>query len=113
MLPNSALAGISKKKGCQVLLPNEQHQDSPGLLGEAFICNLYPSSRMKPHTVQEFIVQEISAISETICSSQKARNIGVTFDNHFLFNDHIASICKSSFYHLRNISYIRKYRYLS
>ncbi len=55
------------------------------------------------------IVQEISVDSETICSSQKARNIGVPFENHFLFNDHIASICKSSFYHLRNISYIRKY----
>ena len=55
------------------------------------------------------IVQEISVVSETIRSSQKARNIGVTFDNHFLFNDHVASICKSSFYHLRNISYIRKY----
>ena len=53
-------------------------------------------------------VQEISVVSETICSSQKARNIGVTFDNHFFFNDHIASICKSSFYHLRNISYVRK-----
>ena len=55
------------------------------------------------------IVQEISVVTQTICSSQKARNIGVTFDNHFLFNDHTASICKSSFYHLRNISYIRKY----
>ena len=54
------------------------------------------------------IGQEISVVSQTICSSQKARNIGVTFDNHFLFNDHVASICKSSFYHLRNISYIRK-----
>ena len=54
-------------------------------------------------------VQEISVVSETICSSQKARSIGVIFDNHFFFNDHVASICKSSFYHLRNISYIRKY----
>ena len=43
------------------------------------------------------IVQEISVVSETIRSSQKARNIGVTFDNHALFNDHIASICKSFF----------------
>ena len=50
MPPTRALAGISKKKGCQVLL---QHQDSPGLLGEAFISDLYPSSRMKPHTVDE------------------------------------------------------------
>ena len=55
------------------------------------------------------VVQEISIVSETIRSSQKARNIGVTFDNHVLFNDHVASIWKSSFYHLRNISYIRKY----
>ena len=54
-------------------------------------------------------VQEISVVSETIRSSQKARNIGVIFDNHFLFNDQVASICKSSFYHLRNISYLRKY----
>jgi len=38
-----------------------------------------------------------------------ARNIGVIFDNHFHFNVHIASTYKSSFYHLRNISYIRKY----
>ena len=42
-------------------------------------------------------------------SSQNARNIGIIFDNHFHFNAHIASICKSSFYHLRNISCIRKY----
>ena len=62
----SALAGIGKKKGWQVLLRHEQHQDSLGLLGsernlsdgvatqcEAFICDLYPSSRMKPRTVDE------------------------------------------------------------
>lgn len=49
------------------------------------------------------IVQEISVVSDTIRSSHKARNIGVIFENH------VASICKSSFYHLRNISYIRKY----
>ena len=42
-------------------------------------------------------------------SAPQARNIGVTFDNHFLFNGHVAGICKSSFHHLRNISYIRKY----
>ena len=49
------------------------------------------------------VLQEISVVNETIRSAQKARN------NHFHFNDHVASICKSSFYHLRNISCIRKY----
>ena len=62
----SALAGIGKKKGWQVLLRNEQHQDSLGLLGsqrnlsddiatqyEAFICDLYARSRMNLRTVDE------------------------------------------------------------
>ena len=62
----SALAGIGNKKGWQVLLRHEQLQDSQGLLGsqrylsdgiatqcEAFICDLYASSRLKPRTVDE------------------------------------------------------------
>ena len=56
------------------------------------------------------IFQELSVVNETIRSSLNARNIGAIFDKHFNFNAHIASICKSSFYHLRNISYIRKYQ---
>lgn len=59
----SALAGIGKKKGWQLLSRSEQHQDSPSLLGaqsslidniaakcKAFICDLYPSSRKMPRT---------------------------------------------------------------
>ena len=62
----SALAGIGKKKGWQMLLRNEQHQDSLGLLGsqrnlsddiatqcEASICDLYPRSRMNLRTVDK------------------------------------------------------------
>ena len=55
------------------------------------------------------LLHEISVAGETIPSVQKARNIGTMFDSHFCFKDHITDICKSSFYHLRNISYIRKY----
>ena len=36
------------------------------------------------------VVPEISVVCETIRSSQKARNIGVTFDTHVLFNDHVS-----------------------
>ena len=37
------------------------------------------------------------------------RNLGVHFHNIFSFEEHIKNICKSSFYHLRNIAKIRKY----
>ena len=59
----SALCGIGKKKGWKVLLQSEKHQDSLGLLGsqgnldsnivsqlEAFICDLYPSTKKVPRT---------------------------------------------------------------
>eukprot|EP00794_Sanderia_malayensis_P016393 gene16393-18031_t len=62
----SALAGIGKKKGWQLLSKSEQHQESLSLLGsqpnlsdpiaakcEDFICDLYPAHRKMPHTVDE------------------------------------------------------------
>ena len=55
------------------------------------------------------LLHEISVAGETIHSVHKARNIGTMFDSHFCFNDHVTNICKSSFYHLQNVSYIRKY----
>ena len=35
--------------------------------------------------------------------------INVMFDEHMSFHAHVSSICRSSFYHLRNLSRIRKY----
>eukprot|EP00794_Sanderia_malayensis_P004496 gene4496-5094_t len=62
----SALAGIGKKKGWQLLSKSEQHQESLSLPGsqpnlsdevaakcEDFICDLYPAHRKMPHTVDE------------------------------------------------------------
>jgi hypothetical protein len=33
--------------------------------------------------------------------------LGVTLDNHLTFNQHVASICKSCFYHIRSLRHIR------
>ena len=38
-----------------------------------------------------------------------ASNLRVVFDDTMSFKSHITDVCKSSFYHLRNISRIRKY----
>ena len=36
-------------------------------------------------------------------------NLGVLFDQTLSFGEHVSKLCKSSHYHLRNISKIRKY----
>ena len=44
-----------------------------------------------------------------MAASQSARSLGVIFDEHMSFHAHVSSIFRSSFYHLRNLSRIRKY----
>ena len=51
----------------------------------------------------------ISVCDEEINRSAKARNIGVIYDTSMSMENHIMAICKAAFYHLRNISRIRKY----
>jgi hypothetical protein len=47
--------------------------------------------------------------TESIKAWKEARNSGVLFDDTMNFEKQVAAICKSSFYHLRNISRIRKH----
>ena len=51
----------------------------------------------------------ISVCDEEINRSTKARNVGVIYDSYMSMENHIMAICKAAFFHLRNISRIRKY----
>ena len=51
----------------------------------------------------------ISVCDKEIDLSSKARNIAVIFDTSMSMENHIAAMCMSAFYHLRNISRMRKY----
>ena len=47
--------------------------------------------------------------NDLIPPSESARNIGVIFDSNMDYKRHINAICRSCFYHIRNLSRIRKY----
>ncbi len=40
-------------------------------------------------------------------SSSSVRNLGVLFNSNLSFDSHISSICKTTFFHLKNISKLR------
>lgn len=54
-------------------------------------------------------LEDLLVCGDVICRKLKARNIGVMMDSSLSMEQHITNICKSGFYHLRNISRIRRY----
>ena len=54
-------------------------------------------------------ISDVRVGDDLIPPSESARNIGVIFDSNMNYKRHISAICKSCFYHIRNLSRIRKY----
>ena len=53
--------------------------------------------------------QSLCVGDESVAASQSVRSLGVNFDKHMSFHAHVSGICRSSYYHLRNLSRIGKY----
>ena len=51
--------------------------------------------------------QSLCVGDESVAASQSGGSLGVIFDEHMSFHAHVSSICRSSFYHLRNLSRTR------
>ena len=54
-------------------------------------------------------LDSVAVVDELITLEPRARNLVVILDTHLSLNDHIAKIFKTSHFHLRNISKIRKF----
>ncbi|XP_078147037.1 uncharacterized protein LOC144542992 [Centroberyx gerrardi] len=60
-----------------------------------------------PHQVQSSPIPHLTFDNQDIPLSSSVTNLGVRFDPHLTFHDHIKHLCKTSFYHLKNISKLR------
>ena len=60
---------------------------------------------------QSFDDLNIMVGDSNIVSSNSARNLGVIFDKCMKLDYHISSVCKSTYFHLRNIGSIRRFLY--
>ena len=47
--------------------------------------------------------------NDVVAPSESARNIGVIFDSNLDYKKHVNAICRSCFFHIRNLSRIRKF----
>ena len=55
----------------------------------------------------------VKLLDNDICPSDSVRNLGSVFDNDFSFHKHVSNICKSRFYHIRDLRRIRRHIHLS
>ena len=51
-------------------------------------------------------LSSLNVCRDQISPSVSVRNVGVVFDSHMKFEGQVSSICKASFFHIRNISRI-------
>ncbi|XP_044180994.1 uncharacterized protein LOC122962150 [Acropora millepora] len=52
-------------------------------------------------------LDSITVGDATVEPTSSARNIGVVFDDTMIFKEHVNELCRTAFYHMRNISRIR------
>jgi hypothetical protein len=55
----------------------------------------------------KIVHKSISFCGSSISPTPHARNLGVEFDSDFSFKTHISNICRSSFFHIRQLRQIR------
>ena len=55
----------------------------------------------------------VKLLDNDICPSDSVRNLGVVFDSDFSFHKHVSNICKSCFYHIRDLRRIWRHIPLS
>ncbi|XP_032378159.1 uncharacterized protein LOC116693354 [Etheostoma spectabile] len=60
-----------------------------------------------PHQVRSSTITSINLSGQNIPLSTSATNLGVKMDSHLAFEAHIKHLCKTSFFHLRNIAKLR------
>ena len=60
-----------------------------------------------PHQVQSCPISHLTFDGQVVPFSPSVTNLGVKFDPHLTFNTHINHLCRTAFYHLKNISKLR------
>ena len=55
----------------------------------------------------------VKLLDNDISPSDSVRNLGVVFDSDLSFHKHVSNICKSCFYHIRDLRRIRRHIPLS
>ena len=61
------------------------------------------------HLAKNFKSTTINIGNSVINQSTQAKNLGVILDQYLTMDSHVSDVCRKCFYHLRNISAIRKY----
>ena len=100
MLPRNKLELCSPKINCPCELTLEPFDK---LSDKSEVLVISSSYRPRPP------LSSVDICDEIVSCSPSAHNIGVTFDQSLCTVPHVNAVCQSSFFHLRNIGFIRKY----
>ena len=88
----------------------KKHYSSPmDFSSREYQCHLPTKSNYFLFLSTSATLSSVDMCDEAVSCSPSARNIGVMFDQSLCIVLHVNAVCQSSFFHLRNIGFIRKY----
>ena len=62
---------------------------------------------ISPYTKRHHGEIQLQICEDLITSSVSARNLGTTLDRHLSMEDHIAHVCRSCYFHIRNVKSLK------
>jgi hypothetical protein len=63
----------------------------------------------RPNEMEHINIKSVNVGSLNISPSKNVRNLGAVFDSNLTMEGHVNHVCKSAYFHLKNISQIRKF----
>ena len=69
-------------------------------------CIIYFAS---PHCVKSLKTPALQIDASSITPNGSVKNLGVIFDQCINMHEHVTSVCRAAYYHLKNIHYLKEF----
>ena len=104
--PDSTAAAFSQLQNCLRDIQSWMGSNKLKLNPDKTEFILFGSSSQRAKLASCF---PVDILGSQLCPTDKVRNLGVVFDSNFSFSQHVSSVCKSCFIHLRDLRRIRRH----
>jgi len=70
---------------------------------------IYFTSRSSPHCIKSLKTPALQMVASSIIHNGSVKNLGIIFDQYINMYEHVTSVCRAAYYHLKNIHCLKAF----